>query len=602
MQARCRLVRTWMQLLLVLTLILGITACGVAKVSENEPLPAVSPLPTPQLPDWIEQISPIGEAEPLAQIRIRFKDPLIPVETIESPDQQQILNKFETLPPLPGQFRFLTPRMVGFQADRALPKATRVRVTLKAGLADLKNHRLDRDLAWTFNTEAIKLTNLPGWNESSGSEPEPIDLKPTLKFTANVELDLASVQEHLTLVPEGKKQSVSLQVELAKAETPAADNPPKEKFDPSARDWNYTLKPQQTLQKATRYRLEFSRGLRPRGGNMPSETPFVSQVKTYAPLAFQKIQFVGQPDAGGTYGRFVKGSAQLEFNNELVAESTIENITVNPAPKKSPRLIQANDGDNFVNFNPWALEPATTYTITLGANLKDKFGQTLGKSVTLKYETGDVASDIWVPSGLNIFPAGKDLQLNISTVNLPESNYKAAYRVVQPKDLVYTDSAYPRGEGNDLLLNPASWKTFRISDRKNQSTNVAVPLREKLDGAKGMLAYGVQARTNRYKENGKQQWREATFYGLVQLTNLGVFAQWFPDSGLIRVHHLSDGSTVADATVEIYESKLEAKSRPAPVACAIAKTDKTGTVLLRHYLKILVVLLAFQVDDKLSQP
>ncbi len=81
-----------------------------------------------------------------------------------------------------------------------------------------------------------------------------------------------------------------------------------------------------------------------------------------------------------------------------------------------------------------------------------------------------------------------------------------------------------------------------------------------------------------------------------------MFAQWFPDSGLIRVHHLSDGSTVADATVEIYESKLEAKSRPAPVACAIAKTDKTGTVLLRHYLKILVVLLAFQVDDKLSQP
>ena len=54
-----------------------------------------------------------------------------------------------------------------------------------------------------------------------------------------------------------------------------------------------------------------------------------------------------------------------------------------------------------------------------------------------------------------------------------------------------------------------------------------------------MLAYGVQARTNKYQENGKELWREPTTYGLVELTNLGVFTQWFPESGLIRVNHLS---------------------------------------------------------------
>jgi uncharacterized protein YfaS (alpha-2-macroglobulin family) len=66
--------------------------------------------------------------------------------------------------------------------------------------------------------------------------------------------------------------------------------------------------------------------------------------------------------------------------------------------------------------------------------------------VTVKYETGDLIGDIWAPSNLNIFPSGKNLQLNISTVNLPESQYKAAYRVVTPIDLVYTDSAYPKGK------------------------------------------------------------------------------------------------------------------------------------------------------------
>src|SRR5690242_7679783 len=100
---------------LVVVLIVGIAGCDLAKISPKvEPLPAVSPLPLPQLPDWIEQISPTGNAEPLAQIRIRFNEALIPVESLDSPSQQNLLQKFEILPPLPGQFRFLTPRMVGF--------------------------------------------------------------------------------------------------------------------------------------------------------------------------------------------------------------------------------------------------------------------------------------------------------------------------------------------------------------------------------------------------------------------------------------------------------------------------------------------------------
>ncbi|KJH72830.1 alpha-2-macroglobulin family protein [Aliterella atlantica] len=565
------IVRCGIQILLAVSILLGIASCNVANLSRNEPLPAVAPLPTPQLPDWIEQISPVGETQVRSQIRIRFKEALIPVESIDSLNQQQILQKLAVFPPLKGQFRFLTPRMIGFQAESALPKATRVRVTLKAGLADLKNHRLEQDLAWTFNTEAIKLTNLPGTSESG--EVEPIDINPKLKFTSNVELDIDSLKERVKLIPEGKKQSIAFNVAL---EDKTEDPQPQDNFDPSTHNWVYTLEPRQTLNKATKYQWEASSGLRPINGNLPTEMPFISKVATYSPLAFENIQFFGQPDA-----RFVKGIAQLQFNNGLVAAAN-EHITVTPTPKQSPRLVQVYEGDRVVNLNPYALEPATTYTITLDANLKDKFGQTLGKPLKLKYETGDLTGDIWVPSDLNIFPSGKDLQLNISTVNLPESRYKAAYQVVQPTDLVYTDSAYPRGEGNDLLPNLASWQSFKVSSKKNQYKDIAVPLREKLDAATGMLAYGVQARTNRYEENGKQQWREPVNYGLVQLTNLGIFAQWFPDSGLVRVHHLSDGAVVSNAAVEIYQSKLEAKTRIQPQPCAIAKTDSTGTVLFNR--------------------
>ncbi|MBR8835595.1 MAG: alpha-2-macroglobulin family protein [Stigonema ocellatum SAG 48.90 = DSM 106950] len=564
-------------------LILGITGCHFVDIAPGkERLPFVSPLSPPNLPDWIEQISPIGNAEPLNQIRIRFKEALIPVESLDSPEQQGLLQKFTLLPPIPGEFRFLTPRMVGFQGQKALPKATRFQVTLKAGLADLKNHRLSQDLAWTFSTEAIKLTHLPGKNPVEDSEAQTIDVKQKLQVTSNVELDLASLQDHLHLNPEGKKKGVGFGVDLVKEEKPPETQDPLEKFDPSARNWVYNLIPQENLQLSTNYRLEFSPGILPAYGNLPSGKGFASKVTTYSPLAFKGITFYGQPDANGTYGRFVEGSGQLEFNNGLVADSAVENIKISPAPKSIPRILQVNDQDNLVSVNPYALEPRTSYIITIGANLKDKFGQILGKSVTVKYTTGDLAGNIEVPDGLNIFPAGKDLQLNINTVNLPESKYKAAYRVVQPTDLVYFSSASPKGDGDELLPKVTEWQSFNVRGKKNQWVDVTVPLREKIVSGTGILAYGVQARTNTYEEKGKELWREPTIHGMVQLTNLGVFTQWFPGSGLIRVHHLADGSPVKAAAIAIYESKLDAKSRPQPIPCASGKTDENGTFRVKH--------------------
>ncbi|MGA7936225.1 MAG: alpha-2-macroglobulin family protein, partial [Kovacikia sp.] len=286
-----------------LVLTLKITGCSTANLTSNTmPLAAVAPLENPKLPDWIEQISPLGEANPTAQIRVRFKEALIPVEQLESKDQQALLEKFALTPPLPGKFRFLTPRMVGFQADQATPKATRVQVTLKAGLADLKNHRLDKDLTWTFNTEPIKLSNLPGSppaGTSGNQESSPFDIKPVLKITSNTELDPASLQESWQLTALGQQNSVPLKVEWQQEETKPAEVSPEETFDVSDRTWTYIAEPRQTLAKATRYQLKIVPGLRSAKGNMPSESVFASQIETYSPLAFQKLGFYGQPDAGG---------------------------------------------------------------------------------------------------------------------------------------------------------------------------------------------------------------------------------------------------------------------------------------------------------------
>lgn len=565
--------RTWTWFILGLLLSFTIAACNFFQTASTfKQLPAVAPLATPQLPDWIEEISPTGEADPLAQIRIRFTDPVIPLESLDSPEQIAKLNQFQITPDLPGQFRFLTPRMVGFQPAEALPKATRIQITLKAGLADLNNHQLSQDLAWTFSTEPIKLTNLPTSDPPSPyAETQWIDLKPTLEFTSNVPLNLNSLKQHVKLVPVGRNEGVFLQVSAVEPEEDLTASSALA-FDPSLQTWNYQITPQRELEKGTDYRVEFSPGLEPARGNLVSDRPFNSEVKTYEALEFQGMGLYGE-SAVSASGRFVNGAPQLTFNNSIDPESVENQITINPPPKSEPKLIQVYSDSNVVNLNPWALEPATQYTINIGSDVQDKYGQKLGQPITLNYQTGDLSSEFWAPSGLNVFPSGKDLELTLSAVNLPDSAYKAAYRIVEPTDLVFADSAYPRENGTDLLPDPNNWQRFPISSPpKNQTVTVAIPLRERLGRTTGLLAYGIEGWSNSSQN--------PTYYGMVQLTNLGVFAQGFPDTGLVKVNHLSDGSPVEGARVEIYQSQTNATTRSPVTPCATGTTNATGLLVL----------------------
>ncbi|MCS6814157.1 MAG: Ig-like domain-containing protein, partial [Cyanobacteria bacterium] len=219
-----RLAQAGLWFLLALGIVVGLA--NWASLTQRQPQLTAAVFQTPQfvaavadpkLPDWIQQISPTGEADSLAQIRVRFQEPLIPIEQIDTPNQKAILSKFQLTPPLAGEFRFLTPRMVGFQAAQALPAASRIQVTLKAGLADLKNHQLSQDLVWTFTTPAIVLSNFPGkpisgFPEDAYYDDQPVELQPSFRITANVELDLGDLRKRLQLLTTDGNKTIPLNI------------------------------------------------------------------------------------------------------------------------------------------------------------------------------------------------------------------------------------------------------------------------------------------------------------------------------------------------------------------------------------------------------
>lgn len=536
-------------------------------------LPQVEALLPPELPDWIEEISPQNEGANLAQIRVRFKHPLIPVERLDTDQQRKILQKFEVVPPIPGQFRFLTPKLVGFQADQAIPSATRLRVTLREGLGDLENNQLAADLAWTFNTAPIELSDLPGETLYPGYSPAPIALQEPLGFTANMPLDLASVENHSFFVDgQGRRQGVTV-TEIAEDEPEPSiddDNP----FDWGDRAWRYQVTPKAPLKKGTTYQLEFSPGIQPMTGNLASDRRFSTELNTFAALTFQEMRSGG---AGQTGGRFTNGSPELVFNNGLVADNVREQITITPANPDAPGpVLRTYDGSEVVAVNPYALEPNQNYTITINGGLSDRYGQTLGRTIQLQYRTGDLVGDLWAPTGINIFPAVKDVKLHVDTVNLPDRRYELTTRVISPTDLIYGDSPYPSDRPTDLLPASHPWRSQPVDQQKNIIHSDRLPLKEILGQDTGMVAYGVRAKTHQFTQNGQQQWHIPEYYGLAQLTNLGVFAQWFPEGGFVKVNHLDDGSAAANVTVTIYPAQINAPQKTNPLACATGISDRQG--------------------------
>jgi len=540
---------------------------------------AVSPAPPQTLPNWIASISPSGEAKDGAQIRVRFKSDVIALDALESPDRQSALAHFVVTPALAGHFIFLTPRMAGFEADAPIPHATRVRVTLTSGLTDLKGDKLDTDYAWTFTTAPIALSGIPGAGVSDGSL-DPQNLQPTFALSSNVELDESSIAAHVQLVDQAdasKPVPVAIVHEASPSPSPGEETTGA---NPAGQTFYYSLRPASPLAGDKIYQIAVAAGIAPLRGNLPSVNAYSGKLRTYGALGFQGVTASGTPETGGD-GRFSGGSPVLNFSNGLDAKSARTAVTIAPAINATVPLTGVDDGDRTIRINPYALRPKTHYTLTVASTLKDQFGQTLDKPVTATFDTSDYVADLWVPTGLSVFPSGTSLQLNVETTNLPEGRYRSAFRAIQPTELIAKD---PEAYDSSTFLPPVStWAAEAAPNTPNAPADTPIALRQKLGGATGMLAYGFNARTTRTRDaSGKLGWQQPVMRGIVQMTDIGIFAQWFPGSGLVRTAHLGDGSPLAGARIEIYQSLLDPNSQVAGSSepCASGVSDATGTLNL----------------------
>ncbi len=554
----------------------GAVAASAAATGTPTPeptaLPPVAAVPKPTLPPWIVSISPTGEAKDGAQIRVRFASDLVPVEALESPDRSAALAHFVIAPALPGRFILLTPRMVAFQADAPVPHATRVRVTLTAGLADLAKHRLGSDLAWSFTTQPIAFSNYPG--SSADASPAPLSRTPRFGLDVSDAVNVDSLLAHVRLIDASdRSRQIALQIAPSPSPDPSASQAAASDASGSVNDASvvhYDLVPAEQLAYDRSYAFTIGAGILSAAGNLPSAGTLTGDVRTYGPLAFSGLH--RDPPPGS---RFSTNVPSLAFSNPIDDASVEGAVTLSPAPARRDAPLLSVVG-NTIQIDENALVPETAYTVKIGSALRDRFGQTLGAATSSTFRTTSLVPNIGAPGGSHVFPSDLDLALDVSSVNLPDRAFQAAYVNVRPQDVISHDLDSQDGVSK-LLPSTAAWKPHPLAQVRNVQVDTALPIRTLAGGPVGTVAYGVRAKT---VLDGNGSWTIPEYYGAVAMTDLGVLTQWFPGGGLVRVRHLGDGTPVARATVDVYESHTEYGSDPGPpneAPCASGTTASDGT-------------------------
>ncbi|NTV83142.1 MAG: hypothetical protein HGA23_02435, partial [Bacteroidales bacterium] len=476
----------------------------------------------------IVSYGPQGETRGQVQIKIDFSNPLIPLTTLSDIERKNILDQFTLEPVVEGNFRFLGTSTVVFQPVHSLPLSSNFRVTVAKGIRDIHGNELANELTWEFQTPLPQLQIDP----YDGRLQVNIDV--AIEVRSNAALDLESLEKKCSISETVSNRKVDYR--LMEHEENAAEN----QDIGMGRIWfRYILKPDELLKKDTDYTVTISEGLKTQRGNRPLPHEITSHFKTFPPFRFLQAGF-----CEGCGGNLVT-QPFLGFTTRPQYKDLEQFLSIDPPTEQSPFYLYGCT-DNDLGVNDYLLQPHTTYTVTLKAGLKDQFNQELENPQTATFTTGEATPKMWGPNGYQIITPNIEPTLGIKTININSAFYKIFS--LQPEQILVReqlDYYYSIQQLLDAIK--SSEKQIDIPLNEFKVGKSLFDLRPFLRGGN----YGVVAYTFR---SPKVQCFEQPiqFNGLILRTNLGIFTQFHPTTGIVKINQLTDGKAVPGSKIAIY--------------------------------------------------
>lgn len=281
----------------------------------------------------------------------------------------------------------------------------------------------------------------------------------------------------------------------------------------------------------------------------------------------------------------------LELSTPVSNEELSHHVHVDPAPEGladswyEGRCEPDRDPENRLGpdrASSVLLAPRRHYTVTLDPQLRDVFGQTLGKAARFEFATTDRVPGLWTATGpIAVLELGRNEHalgaLNLATAEL-DCTPLAPAQLASLYDNITSWIYQAHYDAPEEERAAAPWRMLDITPRMQRldasapaNTARSVPIdlgaicneRARKPGVYAFELIGNTAAPSEYGQQGDGPARV-----VANLTDLGVIAKRGDRSGIVWVTKLSTGALVANAAAELWSGQGALLAR--------AQTDERG--------------------------
>ena len=484
----------------------------------------------------IRRFSPEGPVPMAPHLSITFSDAMVAVTSQDDAAKTQPVK----LSPQPaGRWRWLGTKTLLFDPEVRFPMSTRYEVEIPKGTRSAGGAILGQAKTFEFTTAALTL-------KQSYPEDSPQPLRPVAWLSFDQDIDREALLPSIEFSAKGK----SIAARLASADEIAGDKGLASRVKRAEKDgategrW-IAVVPAQELPAQTWISVTVKKGASSAEGPLKTTADQSFGFQTRGPLKVTDYEC-------GWNGNCPPGAGfRIEFNNPLDEEAfSYESLKIDP---------EISGGRAFVHGDQIEIRGATkgrtSYSVTLPAQLRDRFGQTLGKEKTLRFKVGAPNPQVFAATGLTVAdPSAKSPIFTVHSVAQKSLNVQV-YKVGLNDWQAYLEFM----RGNPRRPKPAPGK--KVFDKKisvqgnlDEMSDTHIDLASALNSA-GFGHAVVVVKPSKWPHRYKPEYK-----AWVQVTQIGLDAYADSEKLLVHVSELKNGQALADTRVELLGQNRSAVS------------------------------------------
>jgi uncharacterized protein YfaS (alpha-2-macroglobulin family) len=460
-------------------------------------------------------------------IYVVFSQPVVPLAKLGDPIRVKASSKdglFIIEPPLDGVYRWYGSRLLSFEPDAESMPQRRYTITVSDRIKSLGGKSLQGERSFSFETERLSMLE---WELGDGERwvwfgnVHPEDAK-QIRIIFSYPVNLEEIAKWIEVRAGGKTWPFKLE------RLPGIDEKRYRK------EQGVLVRINDTLPLDTDVVIALKQGARSEPGWLGTKEEKTWDFHTLLPFKFENVSVRAYSSPRTQEGDSIPISLVFSQNVESNGVEKYFSVAGFPTLKKD----NVNVYGSTVVINNLPLEYEKNYTVRISADLKDLYGRALGKAESVTAEVGEANSYVYFRNSRSrMLEAGYPPKIIWEAQN-PVSIRSRIAQAQNPYDILPLSGLSEM----DMSTLPQNSKRFFIEDL-SPFLNAA---------GKGSAAMRWDYRT-------KSSWEKGKIYSndewlTVQVTNIGITLRYGYNMVLVWASHLSDGTVIPNADVELMES------------------------------------------------